>query len=147
MRHRVLLMLAQLRLRLASVRSRLHFRFMPRQRAVLFFPLAIALTVTSIVFAARSSSNMCTPAKSVATAKTLPSQVVPTKTVPSQKLCRPPIMGPLGVGRLRDGGRLVRYLGLIRTAASSGRAQAAAPAALAGAPSRAHVASTIKPLA
>jgi hypothetical protein len=99
MRHRALLMLAGLRLRLAGLRSRLHIRLMPRQRAVLFFPLAIALTVTSIVFAARSSSNMCTPASSVATAKGVPGKAIPTKTVPSQKLCRPPIMGPLGVGR------------------------------------------------
>ena len=72
MRHRVLLALAGLRLRLAGLRSRLHIRLLPRQRAVLFFPLAIALTVTSIVFAARSSNNTCTPVKSVAAAKTVP---------------------------------------------------------------------------
>jgi len=94
MRHRVLLTLAGLRLRLAGLRSRLHLRLLPRQRAVLFFPLAIALTVTSIVFAARSSNNMCTPVKSVAAAKTVPVG----NTAPNQKLCRPPAMGPF-VGR------------------------------------------------
>jgi hypothetical protein len=99
MRHRALLMLAGLRLRLAGFRSRFHIRLMPRQRAVLFFPLAIALTVTSIVFAARSSSNMCTPASSAAAAKSLPGKALPTRSVPNQKICRPPMMGPLGVGR------------------------------------------------
>lgn len=94
MRHRVMLTLAGLRLRLAGLRSRLHIRLLPRQRAVLFFPLAIALTVTSIVFAARSSNNMCTPVKSVAAAKTVPAGTA----VPNQKLCRPPAMGPF-VGR------------------------------------------------
>jgi hypothetical protein len=94
MRHRAMLTLAGLRLRLARLRSRLHIRLLPRQRAVLFFPLAIALTVTSIVFAARSSNNMCTPVKSVAAAKTVPAST----TVPNQKLCRPPAMGPF-VGR------------------------------------------------
>ncbi len=94
MRHRALLTLARMRLRLANFRSRLHFRLLPRQRAVLFFPLAIALTVTSIVFAARSSSNTCTPVRSVAAAKTLPN-----KTAPNQKLCRPPMISPLNVGR------------------------------------------------
>jgi len=58
-----------------------HIRPRPRQRAVLFFPLAIALAVTSIVFAARASSGNCTPVKSVAATKTV---AKPTKlcTVP-----------------------------------------------------------------
>jgi hypothetical protein len=41
-------------------------RLAPRQRAVLLFPLAIAVAVTGIVFAARSgSSNNCVPVRSV----------------------------------------------------------------------------------
>jgi hypothetical protein len=87
MRHRALLTLTRLRLRLAGLRP--HFRLLPRQRAVLFFPLAIALTVTAIVFAARSSNSTCTPVKSVAAAK----------TTPNQQLCRPPAIGQLPVGR------------------------------------------------
>jgi hypothetical protein len=89
LRHRALLTLTRVRLRLAGFRLRPHFRLLPRQRAVLFFPLAIALTVTSIVFAARSSNNGCTPVKSVAAAK----------ATPSQKLCRPPVIGQIPVGR------------------------------------------------
>ncbi len=88
-RHRALLTMARLRLSLANLRSRVHFRLLPRQRAVLFFPLAVALAVASIVFAARSSSNMCTPVKSVAA----------TKTMTSQKICKPPVISQLNVGR------------------------------------------------
>jgi len=81
MRHRALLMLARLRLIMVAIGARLHFRLVPRQRAVLFFPLAVALAVTSIIFAARSSSGNCTPVKSVAATKTV------AKTT---KLCRVP---------------------------------------------------------
>jgi len=43
----------------------LFFRLAPRQRAVLLFPLAIAVAVTGIVFAARSGSgNNCVPTRS-----------------------------------------------------------------------------------
>ena len=94
LRHRALLILAQVRLALVAVGARLHIRLhirlMPRQRIVLFFPLAIALAVTSIVFAARSSSGSCTPAKSVA----------PAKTVANSKLCREPAIPGLTFGRL-----------------------------------------------
>jgi hypothetical protein len=89
LRHRALLVLARLRLILAAIGSRLHFRLLPRQRAVLFFPLAIALAVTSIVFAARSSSGMCTPVKSVAA----------TKTVAKTNLCKTPPLTGLNYGR------------------------------------------------
>ena len=42
----------------------------PAAAAILFFPLAIALTVVAIVFAARSSSgNSCTPARTIGAAK------------------------------------------------------------------------------
>jgi len=41
-------------------------RLAPRQRAVLLFPVAIAVAVTGIVFAARSGSgNGCVPVRSV----------------------------------------------------------------------------------
>jgi hypothetical protein len=89
LRHRALLVLAWLRLIPAAIGSRLHFRLLPRQRAVLFFPLAIALAVTSIVFAARSSSGMCTPTKSVAA----------TKTVAKTDLCKTPPLTGLNYGR------------------------------------------------
>jgi hypothetical protein len=89
LRHRALLVLAQLRMALASIGRRLHIRLAPRQRIVLFFPLALALAVTSIVFAARSSSGMCTPVKSVAA----------TKTVAKTKLCKSPAAPGLTFGR------------------------------------------------
>ncbi len=89
LRHRALLKLAQLRLTLSRVGARLHFRIMPRQRAVLFFPLAVALAVTSIVFAARSSSTNCSPVKSVAA----------TKTVAKTPLCKNPTMPAMNFGR------------------------------------------------
>jgi 4-amino-4-deoxy-L-arabinose transferase-like glycosyltransferase len=89
LRHRVLLMLAQVRLALAGIGSRLHIRLLPRQRIVLFFPLAVALAVASIVFAARSSSGSCNPVKSVSA----------SKTVAQTKLCRAPVMPGLTFGR------------------------------------------------
>jgi hypothetical protein len=89
LRHRALLVLAHLRLALAAIGRRLHIRLAPRQRIVLLFPLALALAVTSIVFAARSSSGMCTPVKSVAA----------TKTVAKTKLCKSPAVPGLTFGR------------------------------------------------
>lgn len=69
LRHSTLVAWIRIRLALAAVRSRLHFRIIPRQPAILFFPLAIALTVVAIVFAARSSSgNSCTPARTIGAA-------------------------------------------------------------------------------
>lgn len=58
----------------------LFFRLAPRQRAVLLFPLAIAVAVTGIVFAARAGSgNGCVPVRSMAAS---------TGTPKSGKLCR-----------------------------------------------------------
>jgi hypothetical protein len=96
LRHRALFMLVRVRLALTAFRRRLHFRLMPRQRAVLFFPLAVALAVTSIVFAARSSSGSCTPVKSVAAAKPVAKN---DKTVAKSKLCRPTVVNGLNFGR------------------------------------------------
>jgi len=93
LRHRVLLFLVRLRLMLVSIRARFHIRLVPRQPAVLLFPIAVALAVASIVFAIRSSSGSCTPVKSVAA----------TKAVANTKLCQAPAFngfGRLGVRRL-----------------------------------------------
>jgi hypothetical protein len=89
LRHWALLTLVRIRLALASFSARLHFRLVPRQKAVLFFPLAVALAVTSIVFAARSSSGNCTPVKTVAAAK----------TVAKTNLCRAPAVTGFNYGR------------------------------------------------
>jgi len=90
LRHRVLLVLARVRHVPVAIGGRLHFPFrvLPRQRAVLFFPLAVALAVTSIIFAARSSSGTCTPVKSVAA----------TRTVAKSKLCPAPVLTGLNFG-------------------------------------------------
>jgi hypothetical protein len=90
LRHKALLTLVRIRMALAAFFGRLHFRLVPRQKAVLFFPLAVALAVTSIVFAARSSSGNCTPVKTVSAAK----------TVAKTNLCRtPPPMSVLNYGK------------------------------------------------
>jgi hypothetical protein len=79
LRHRALMVLAWLVRMPMAIGARLHFRLVPRQRAVLLFPLAVA----SIVFAVRSSSGACTPVKSVAATKTV------SKTT---NLCRTPVL-------------------------------------------------------
>jgi hypothetical protein len=85
LRHSALVILARLRRIPGAIGARLHFRIrlVPRQRAVLLFPLAVALAVASIVFAARSSSGTCTPVKSVAASKTVAA---------NSKLCRAPVI-------------------------------------------------------
>jgi 4-amino-4-deoxy-L-arabinose transferase-like glycosyltransferase len=70
LRHGIAAKLAWFRLVLAAVARRLHIRFRRRQRIVLFYPLAIALTVGSIVLAVRSSpARSCLPSRVAATAK------------------------------------------------------------------------------
>ena len=90
LRHSALAAFARLRLVPAAIFARLHFRLAPRQRVALFFPLAIALTVTSIVFAARSSSGGgCIPVKTIAA----------SKNIAKSRLCRAPAtMSPLNYG-------------------------------------------------
>jgi len=90
LRHSALAALARLQFLLAAFLARLHIRLVPRQRAALFFPLAIALAAASIVFAARSSSGAgCTPARAAAAA------IEAAKS----KLCRPPAtLSPLNFG-------------------------------------------------
>ncbi|MGB6454170.1 MAG: hypothetical protein WBH47_06720 [Streptosporangiaceae bacterium] len=91
LRHGVLKRLAWLRAVLAAIARRLHIRFHPRQRIVLFYPLAIALTVGSIVLAVRSGpTRSCLPVRAVAAAK----------SVAKSNLCRPPgYVTPLNYGR------------------------------------------------
>jgi hypothetical protein len=94
LRHRALLALARLRLIPAAVGARLHIRrllrLQPRQRAALFFPLAVVIAVVAIVFLARSSSgNSCTQIRAASAAPQNKS-----------KLCRPPYgLSPLYVGK------------------------------------------------
>jgi hypothetical protein len=53
-----------------GARARRRLRLRPRQRAILLYPLAIALTVGSIVLAARSGPDRgCLPVRAVAAAK------------------------------------------------------------------------------
>jgi hypothetical protein len=69
LRHGLAARLAWLRLVFAAIGRRLHIR-RRRQRIVLFYPLAIALTVGSIVLAVRSGPvKSCLPSRSAATAK------------------------------------------------------------------------------
>jgi hypothetical protein len=62
LRHGIARVLLRTRLRLAGLRAAVFGRLIPRQRAALFFPLALALAVAAIVFAARSGSGTnCAP--------------------------------------------------------------------------------------
>jgi hypothetical protein len=90
LRHGALVALTRLRLTQRAIGGRLRFRLVPRQRAVLLFPLALALAVVSIVFAARSSDgSTCLPVRSVAA----------SKFIATSKLCRPPAtLSPLNFG-------------------------------------------------
>lgn len=53
----------------AAVRRKIRVRRARRQRAVLFFPLAVAIAVVSLVFVRPGSSPSCVTVKSVAAAK------------------------------------------------------------------------------
>ena len=67
LRHRALALMARIRLRVAHFLARIFGRLIPRQRAVLFFPLALGLAVVSIVFAANSGNGKsCTPVSQLA---------------------------------------------------------------------------------
>jgi hypothetical protein len=73
LRHTAIIVINRLRYALLAFCGRAFGRLVPRQRAVLFFPLAIALATASIVFAARSSSGSgCTPARTAAAGKIPP---------------------------------------------------------------------------
>ncbi len=89
LRHRAVVAIAHLRFRLVSFLSRVLRRLVPRQRAAIFFPLALALAVTSIVFAARSSpGSRCTPVTPLAAG---------ARYVPAAKLCKSsPVLTSVG---------------------------------------------------
>ena len=81
LRHRAVLLAWRLRYRLLSFLSRVFGRLVPRHRAAIFFPLAIALAVTSIVFAAMATpGSSCTPVSPMAAG---------AKYMSATKLCRP----------------------------------------------------------
>lgn len=64
-------------------------RLRPRQRAILLYPLAIALAIGSIVLAARSGPDKsCLPVRAVAAAK----------NVAKSSLCQPPRLSPVMFG-------------------------------------------------
>jgi hypothetical protein len=93
LRHRALVVLARLRLIPVAVGTRLRIRrllrLQPRQRAVLFFPIALAIAVVAIVFLARSTSgNSC-------------AQIRATSAIHSKsKLCKPTYgLSPLYTGK------------------------------------------------
>jgi hypothetical protein len=89
LRHGLMARLGWLRRFLAAIARRLHIRFRPRQRIVLFYPLAIALAVGSIVLAVRSGPTRgCVPARTA----------VAAKNVGRLGLCRPPRNVPLTYG-------------------------------------------------
>jgi hypothetical protein len=93
LRHRALVALARLRLLPAAVGARLSirrlFRLQPRQRAALFFPIAVVIAVVAIVFLARTSSgNSCTPTRTASAAQN------------KSKACRTPYsLSPLYAGK------------------------------------------------
>ena len=101
LRHRALMALARLRLMPAAVGARLHprrlFELQPRQRAALFFPLAVAVAVVAIAFAVRSGSgNSCTQIRATSAALNKSQNKAQHKS----KLCRPPYsISPLYVGK------------------------------------------------
>jgi hypothetical protein len=85
-RHRMLLILIRVRLLLSGLGSRFPFRLVPRQPAMLFFPLAVAILVTSVVFAVKTGhgASTCSPTRTVAASR----YVIRTP------LCRPqPFLG------------------------------------------------------
>lgn len=73
------------------VRHRQGFRLGPRQRVIFFYPLAIALAVTSLVLAAKfNPGRACLPVRAVAAAK----------NVAKSNLCRPQAnLSPVMFGR------------------------------------------------
>lgn len=95
LRHGALAWLAWIGVVLAAAAARLHLRnptrHRPRQRVILFYPLAIAVAVGSIVLVARSGSDRtCLQDRTVAAAK----------NVAKSSLCRPQrVMSPLPYGR------------------------------------------------
>jgi hypothetical protein len=93
LRHGALVALARLRMIPAALYSKLRyrwpFRLQPHQRVALYFPIAVAVAITAIVFVARANpGNSCTQIRALSTAQN------------KSKLCRSPYsMPPLYVGK------------------------------------------------
>lgn len=72
-RHRMLRAGIRFRLLLSGIGARFPFRLVPRQPAVVFFPLAVAILVASIVVAAKfgHGTSTCSPTRTVAASRYL----------------------------------------------------------------------------
>jgi hypothetical protein len=80
LRHGLAALSARFRLRLASLGTRAVRRVVPRQKAVLLFPLALCLLIATVVLAVRTGKGpSCTPVVPVAAA---------TSHIPANKVCR-----------------------------------------------------------
>lgn len=89
LRHGLSARLGWLRRAFAFIARPLRLRHRRRQRIVLFYPLAIALAVGSIVLAVRSSpTRSCLPVRAAAA----------TKNIAKASLCRPQDYIPLNYG-------------------------------------------------
>ena len=85
-RHRMLRALIRFRLLLSGIGAHFPSRLVRRQPAVVFFPLAVAILVTSIVFAVKTGhgGSTCSPTRTVAA----------TRYLIRPPLCRPqPYLG------------------------------------------------------
>ncbi|HTZ94613.1 MAG TPA: hypothetical protein VMB74_19635 [Streptosporangiaceae bacterium] len=91
LRHGAQAVLARLRMIAAAICSKLRwpFRLQPHQRVALYFPIAVAVAITAIVFVARATpGNSCTQPRAQSTAHN------------KSKLCRAPYsLSPLYLGK------------------------------------------------
>ena len=74
MRHRFAVLASHVRWRAATTTGRVVSRLIPRQKAVLLFPLALVLLIGAVVFAVRTSGPSCTPALPLASTAQHPAQ-------------------------------------------------------------------------
>jgi len=83
LRHGVAKALVRTRLWLAGLGAAVVGRLIPRQRAALLFPVALGLTIASIVFAVTSGSGPnCAPATPIAASTTHGHSTKPCKSQP-----------------------------------------------------------------
>ncbi len=93
LRHGLQAVLARLHMVAAAIHSRLRirwpFRLQPHQRVALYFPIAVAVAITAIVFVARANpGNSCAQTREQSTAHN------------KSKLCRSPYsLSPLYLGK------------------------------------------------
>ena len=74
LRHRFVVLASHVRGRATNRTGRIVGRLIPRQKAVLLFPLALALLITAVVFAVRAGGPACTPVTPLAAAASHPSK-------------------------------------------------------------------------